>query len=130
MSKNTLLLLFIIALFSSQLWGITWNIGTSAFYLIIIIIILNYLNPDSGAVVQENATKIINLDFSLIKYIFSSISKFILSLFTTYKKNTNDDTNPDTNKDTDKDINDTDDSINLNDDILINKNIDFRKLNV
>jgi len=129
MSKNTLLLLFIIALFSSQLWNITWNIGTSAFYLIIIIIILNYLNPDSGAVVQENATKIINLDFSLIKYIFSSISKFILSLFTTYKKNTN--TNPDSNINTDIDPDldpDTDNSINLNDDILINKNIDFRKL--
>ena len=127
MSKNTLLLLFIIALFSSQLWNITWNIGTSAFYLIIIIIILNYLNPDSGVVVQENATKIINLDFSLIKYIFSAISKFILSLFTTYKKNTN--TNSNINTDIDPDLDpDTDNSINLNDDILINKNIDFRKL--
>lgn len=125
MSKNTLLLLFIIALFSSQLWNITWNIGTSAFYLIIIIIILNYLNPDSGVVVQENATKIINLDFSLIKYIFSAISKFILSLFTTYKKNTNTNPDPDSDPDTNED---TDNSINLNDDILINKNIDFRKL--
>ena len=121
MSKNTLLLLFIIALFSSQLWGISWSIGTAGFYLIIIIIILNYLNPDSGIAVQENATKLINLDFSLIKDIFSFISKFILSLFTTDKKNIN------TNNNTDTDT-DTDNSINLNDDILINKNIDFRKL--
>jgi len=125
MSKNTLLLLFIIALFSSQLWGISWSIGTAAFYLIIIIIILNYLNPDSGVVVQENATKIINLDFSLIKDIFSSICKFILSLFITDKKNIKKNTNTNNNTDTDTY---TDNSINLNDDILINKNIDFRKL--
>ena len=61
MDKNTLLLIFVLFLLSSQLWSITWNIGVSAFYIIIIIIVLNYVNPDSSIAMRSTIIRIINL---------------------------------------------------------------------
>lgn len=118
MDKNTLLLLFVLALLSSQLWNMTWNIGLSAFYLIIIIIGLNYISPDSSMIIKDNITKIINLDFSLFKDLFSYISKFILSIFSSYKTVTTE-------------VGILDNKIlenNLQDSILEKHNIEFRKL--
>jgi len=81
MDKNTLLLIFVLFLLSSQLWSISWNIGVSAFYIIIIISVLNYVNPDSSIAIRSTIIRIINLDSSIFTNILSRISRFILSFF-------------------------------------------------
>jgi len=81
MDKNTLLLIFILFLLSSQLLSITWDIGKASLYIVIILLILNSISPETATIIKNIFSRIINLDFSLITSALSTISKFILSLF-------------------------------------------------
>jgi hypothetical protein len=81
MDKNTLLLIFILFLLSSQLLSITWDIGKASVYIVIILLILNSISPETATIIKNIFSRIINLDFSLITSALSTISKFILSLF-------------------------------------------------
>ena len=145
MDKNTLLFLFVLALLSSQLWSMTWNIGLAAFYLIIIIMGLNYISPDASTFIKVNIIKLINLDFSVIMDIFVYISKFILSIFSyngsaktkqvkptnlqeTTLQNTKEPTLENT-QETESPNTETQD-IDLQDTILEKDNIEYRKLTV
>jgi len=88
MDKNTLLLIFVLFLLSSQLWNVSWTIGTSAFYIVIIISVLNYISPESAITMKRFIIKLVNLDFKLVTHFLSMVSKFILSFFNNsyYKK--------------------------------------------
>ena len=81
MDKNTLLLIFILFLLSSQLLSITWDIGKASLYIVIILLILNSISPETATIIKNMFSRIINLDSSLITGTLSTISKFILGLF-------------------------------------------------
>ena len=81
MDKNTLLLIFILFLLSSQLLSITWDIGKASIYIVIILLILNSISPETATIIKNIFSRIINLDFSLITSALSTISKFILGIF-------------------------------------------------
>jgi hypothetical protein len=81
MDYKTLLTIFILILISSQLWNIIWDIGKGALYIVILLLALTYLEPTSGDKIKDFLKKIINLDFSFITSILSSISKIILTIF-------------------------------------------------
>jgi hypothetical protein len=81
MDYKTLLTIFILILISSQLWNIIWDIGKGALYVVILLLALTYLDPSSGDKIKEFINKIINLDFSFVTTILSSVSKFILGAF-------------------------------------------------
>ena len=81
MDKNTLLLIFILFLLSSQLLSITWDIGKASLYIVIILLILNSISPETATIIKNIFSRIINLDFSLITSALSTVSKFILGLF-------------------------------------------------
>jgi hypothetical protein len=81
MDYKTLLTIFILILISSQLWNIIWDIGKGAIYVVILLLVLTYLDPNSSEKIKEFINKIINFDFSFIINILSNISRFILGLF-------------------------------------------------
>jgi len=81
MDKNSLLLIFVLFLFSSQLWNISWNIGLSLFYMIITLSVLNLTSPDSAISLRTIIIKLINLDSGLLKSFFKNTSKFIIGFF-------------------------------------------------
>ena len=96
MDKNTLLLIFILFLLSSQLLSITWDIGKATIYIIIILLILNSISPESAEIIKKMFIKIINLDSSVITNILYAVSRFILNLF--YTKNLLSQIKPETEK--------------------------------
>ena len=81
MDKNTLLLIFVLFLVSSYLWNISWNIALSFIYLIIVLSVLNVINPESAFSLRSILTRIINLDSSLLFEVLSTLSKFIIGFF-------------------------------------------------
>ena len=81
MDYKTLLTIFILILISSQLWNIIWDIGKGALYIVILLLVLTYLEPSTGDKVLDFFKKIINLDFSFITKILSTIARFILNTF-------------------------------------------------
>ena len=81
MDYKSLLTIVILILISSQLWNIIWDIGKGSVYILLLLVVLTYLEPTTGEKIKEFIKKIINLDFSFVTNIFSSISIFILSLF-------------------------------------------------
>ena len=87
MDKNTLLLIFILFLLSSQLLSITWDIGKATIYIAIILLILNNISPESAIIIKNMFSRVINLDSSLITGTLSVVAKFILSLFFNNKGN-------------------------------------------
>jgi hypothetical protein len=81
MDKNSLLLVFVLFLFSSQLWNISWNIGLSLFYMITTLSVLNLTSPDSEVSLRSMLIKLINLDSGLLKSFLKNSSKFIIGFF-------------------------------------------------
>jgi len=81
MDYKTLLTIFILILMSSQLWNIIWDIGKGGFYIVILLLSLTYIEPSSVNKIKEFINKILNLDFSFVINILSTISKFILIIF-------------------------------------------------
>lgn len=57
-----------------------WKIGMSLVYIIVIIFILNSINPKVGNKVKEMFSDFINLDLNTVKNIVANISKSGLSL--------------------------------------------------
>lgn len=81
MDEKTLLTIFVLILISSQLWTIVWDIGKSAFYLVVLLIVLTYINPDTAETVKGYGRRLLNLDSNLITESLSSVSKFIFGMF-------------------------------------------------
>ncbi len=69
-----------------------WKIGMSLVYIIVIIFILNSINPKVGNKVKEMFSDFINLDLNTVKDIVANISKSGLSLLDK-NKNTNQNNN-------------------------------------
>jgi len=80
MDEKTLLTIFVLILISSQLWTIVWDIGKSAFYLVVLLIVLTYINPDTAETVKGYGRRLLNLDSKLLTDALSSISKFIFGI--------------------------------------------------
>lgn len=87
-TKGTLLIILILFMFSSKILDITWNIGKSLIYLILIIYGINYLNPILGKKIKEIINDFINIDSNsyFIKDTLSKISTNILNSINTYDK--------------------------------------------
>ena len=81
MDKNSLLLIFVLFLFSSQLWNISWNIGLSLFYIITTLSVLNLASPDSAISLKTMFIKLVNLDSGLLQSFLKNVSKFIIGFF-------------------------------------------------
>jgi hypothetical protein len=81
MDQNTLIIIVILILLSSQLWSILWDIGKSSIYITILILILSYVNPAIADNVKNIIKRMINLDVSLLKEGYSSLSEMLLSFF-------------------------------------------------
>jgi len=81
MDKNTLLFIFILFLLSSQLLNISWDIGKGSIYIVITLLVLNTISPDTSDLIKSILIRIINFDTSIFKDILSLISKFFIGLF-------------------------------------------------
>lgn len=80
LDKGAILVIFLLFMFSSKLWDITWDIGISLLYLIIVIYFLNYVYPPLGTKIKKIIMDFINLDSnnSFLKDFLSDTSKQIL----------------------------------------------------
>ena len=87
LDKGAILVIFLLFMFSSKLWQITWDIGTSLLYLIIAIYFLNYVYPPLGTKIKEIIMDFINLDSnnSFLKDFLSETSKQIIDEIKTPK---------------------------------------------
>jgi hypothetical protein len=81
MDQKTLLVIFILILISSQLWNILWDMGKSALYLVIFLLVLTYIDPTSADTIKKYGQRLLGLDPKLITDFLSSSSKFIFGVF-------------------------------------------------
>jgi len=81
-TKETILIVLLLFMFSNKLFDFFWSIGKSLIYLVIIITGLNYLNPNLGIVIKEIIINIINIgqNNSFISNVLSKVSSNILNL--------------------------------------------------
>jgi hypothetical protein len=79
-SKELIIIIILFFAFSGKIWNFMWKIGMSLVYIIIIIFILNSINPKVGNKVKEMFSDFINLDLNTVKDIVANISKSGLSL--------------------------------------------------
>ncbi len=84
-TKGTILIIFILFMFSSKILDITWDIGKSLFYLILIIYGINYLNPELANKIKEIIIDLINIDSNgfFIKDTLSKLSSNVLNVIKT-----------------------------------------------
>lgn len=70
-------------LFSSKLWGITWDIGKALIYLIIGLFALNIVNPSFAQDAKSTVNDFINIGFGdgILVNILSRLSKWVMSFF-------------------------------------------------
>lgn len=80
MEQKTLFVIFILILISSQLWTIIWDIGKAAFYLVILLLVITYVDPDTAEVIRNYGKRILGLDTNLITDSLSGLSKFIFGI--------------------------------------------------
>lgn len=68
MDKTTILIFIIISLFifSSTIWDIVWNISKTVFYLIIILLIINYFDPPAILKIKQMLNNFLNTDYNKI----------------------------------------------------------------
>ncbi len=80
-SKGTILIVLILFMFSSRLLDITWDIGKSLIYLILIIYGINYLNPSLANKIKEIIIEFIDINSNgnFIKNTLSKLSTNILN---------------------------------------------------
>ena len=71
-NKTTILLIFVLFMFSDKLWNISWDIGKSLLIVIGVLIVLNQINPS----LADNIREIINDFFNI-----GSKNNFIMSIF-------------------------------------------------
>ena len=79
-SKEIIIIIILFFAFSGKIWNFMWKIGMSLVYIIVIIFILNSINPKVGNKVKEMFSDFINLDLNTVKDIVANISKSGLSL--------------------------------------------------
>lgn len=79
-SKETIIVIFLLFAFSGKLWDFMWKIGMALVYIIVIIFILNSINPTLGNKVKKMFSDFVNLDFNTVKNIVADISKSGLSM--------------------------------------------------
>jgi hypothetical protein len=91
-SKELIIIIILFFAFSGKIWNFMWKIGMSLVYIIVIIFILNSINPKVGNKVKEMFSDFINLDLNTVKDIVANISKSGLSLLDK-NKNTNQNNN-------------------------------------
>lgn len=80
--KSTMLIIFILIMFSSKLWVISFDIIKSLLYLSVIIYGINYLNPNISKNLKEIIINLFNFqsDDNIIKVALSKIASFIMNL--------------------------------------------------
>jgi cell shape-determining protein MreC len=79
-SKEIIIIIILFFAFSGKIWNFMWKIGMSLVYIIVIIFILNSINPKVGNKVKEMFSDFINLDLNTVKDIVANISKSGLSM--------------------------------------------------
>jgi hypothetical protein len=82
LNKSTILIIFVLFMFSDKLWNISWDIGKSFLIVICILFTLNYLNPKLAEKVKEIISDFINVGSknNFIMSIFSNIASFIMGI--------------------------------------------------
>jgi hypothetical protein len=80
MDKNVLLLCILLFFLSSQLLTITWDIGKASIYIIVILLILNTINPTIAEMIKTFFKRMLNLDTSLITDGVAQSSSFLLDI--------------------------------------------------
>lgn len=88
--KGTILIIFILIMFSSKLWTISFDIIKSLLYLVIAIYLITYLNPPIGKNIQESLQDFYNIESenNIFRIILSKISYNIMIMFNpNYKYN-------------------------------------------
>ena len=80
MDKNVLLLCILLFFLSSQLLTITWDIGKASIYIIVILLILNTINPTIAEMIKTFFKRMLNLDTSLITDGVAKSSSFLLDI--------------------------------------------------
>jgi len=92
-SKELIIIIILFFAFSGKIWNFMWKIGMSLVYIIVIIFILNSINPKVGNKVKEMFSDFINLDLNTVKDIVANISKSGLSLLDKNKNTNQENTN-------------------------------------
>jgi hypothetical protein len=80
MDKNVLLLCILLFFLSSQLLVITWDIGKASIYIIVILLILNTINPTIAEMIRTFFKRMLNLDTTLITDGVAHSSSFLLDI--------------------------------------------------
>jgi len=75
LDKSSLLIIVLLFMFSSKLWDIAWDIGKSLLYIIIIIYLISFVNPD----LADNIKNIIH-DFTNVNSNTGFISDLLAKL--------------------------------------------------
>ena len=90
LNKSTILIIFVLFMFSDKLWNISWDVGKSLLIVICILFALNYLNPTFAAKIKEIISDFINVgsENNFIMSIFSKIASFIMGIINFVKPNT------------------------------------------
>jgi hypothetical protein len=80
-SKGTILIVLILFMFSSRILDIAWDIGKSLIYLILVIYVVNYLNPSLASKIKEIIIEFIDINSNgnFIKNTLSKLSTNILN---------------------------------------------------
>ena len=87
LNKSTILIIFILFMFSDKLWNVSWDVGKSFLIVICILFTLNYLNPKLAEKVKEIISDFINVGSknNFIMSIFSNIASFIMGIINFFK---------------------------------------------
>ena len=75
MTTRLLITIFILFLLSNNLYSIVWDIIKSFFYLVLMLIGLNFINEPLAKTIQSYLIKLISLDPSLIIATTQNISE-------------------------------------------------------
>ena len=127
-SKETIIVIFLLFAFSGKLWDFMWKIGMALVYITVIIFILNSINPTLGNKVKEMFSDFVNLDFNTVKNIVADISKSGLSMLK--QENINKDENNNINKDENNNINEEYNNINDEYNEMIEKSLNRNFTNI
>jgi hypothetical protein len=81
MDQKSLLIILFLILISSYLWNIIWDIGKASLYIVVILLVLTYISPDTADIIKDYGKRLLNLDTKVISELLSTISKFVFNIF-------------------------------------------------
>jgi hypothetical protein len=84
MNKGTILIIILLFMFSTKILDVVWDIGKALLYIIVLVNILTYLNPQLAIKIKEIINDFINLD-SKNNFLIDSISKISFMLLNYFK---------------------------------------------